>query len=68
MESTPLNTPLKTTANYASFLMDRNKKPEPHAPAFMQVLMQATQPFVSQTLKAEPAHLARPAELVRTCS
>lgn len=62
MESTPLTTPLKTTANPASFVMDRQKKPEPHAPAFMQALAQATQPFVSQTLNAESANLARPAE------
>lgn len=62
MESTPLNTPINTTANSASFLMDRQKKPEPHAPAFMQALAQANQAFVSHTLKAEPANLARPAE------
>lgn len=62
MESTPLTTPLKTTANPASFVMDGQKKPEPHAPAFMQALAQATQPFVSQTLNAESANLARPAE------
>lgn len=62
MESTPLTTALKTAANPASFVMDRQKKQEPHAPAFMQALAQATQPFVSHTLKAESANLARPAE------
>ncbi|MEX6667312.1 hypothetical protein [Pseudomonas sp. W2-17] len=62
MESTPLTTPLKTTANPASFLMDRQKKQEPHAPTFLQALAQATQPFVSQTLNAESANLAKPAE------
>lgn len=62
MESTQLNTLIKTTASPASVVMDRQKKPEPHAAAFMQALAQATQPFVSHTLKAESANLARPAE------
>lgn len=62
MESTPLTTPLKTTANPASFVMDRQKKPEPHAPAFMQAPAQTTQPFVSQTLNAESSNLAKPAQ------
>ncbi len=62
MDSTPLNTLIKTTVSPASFVMDRQKKPEPHAPAFMQALAQANQAFVSHTLKAESANLARPAE------
>lgn len=59
MESTP-STPIKTITSPGSSLMDRRTKPEPNAPAFMQALAQATQPFVSQTLKAEAANLARP--------
>ena len=61
MESTP-STPVKTITSPGSSLMDRRTKPEPNAPAFMQALAQATQPFVSQTLKAEAANLARPSE------
>jgi hypothetical protein len=61
MESTP-STPIKTITSPGSSLMDRRTKPDPDAPAFMQALMQATQPIDPHTFKAEPANLARHTE------
>jgi hypothetical protein len=62
MESTPLNALIRNTDGSASFPMDKRTKPEPSAPAFMQALMQATQPIDPHTFKAEPANLARHTE------
>jgi hypothetical protein len=62
MESTPLNPLIRNTHSSASFPMDKRTKQDPHAPAFIQALTQATQLIVSHTIKAEPANLARHTE------
>jgi len=42
-----------------SALLKTKPKPEPNAPKFMQALAEAVETATSQTLKAEPANLAR---------